>query len=201
MFDWTFGFGKRALRNEILTRRLMLSREANAEYSRRIAEHVAGMTAFIDSSTIMAYWPFRNEVDTSLLVRTALASGKRVVLPRTIKQERRLAPHIISDVERDLRPGAYGIMEPLPDLPEAKPEEIGLVIVPGLVFDRAGNRIGYGGGYYDRFLPQLTRAAKVAVAFSLQIVPRVPFDERDRPVDYVVTEDEVIDCHAERGAP
>lgn len=201
MFDWTFGFGKRALRNEILTRRLMLSREANAEYSRRIAEHVAGMTAFIDSSTIMAYWPFRNEVDTSLLVRTALASGKRVVLPRTIKQERRLAPHIISDVERDLRPGAYGIMEPLPDLPEAKPEEIGLVIVPGLVFDRAGNRIGYGGGYYDRFLPQLTRAAKVAVAFSLQIVPRVPFDERDRPVDYVVTEDEVIDCRAERGAP
>lgn len=201
MFDWTFGFGKRALRNEILTRRLMLSREANAEYSRRIAEHVAGMTAFIDSSTIMAYWPFRNEVDTSLLVRTALASGKRVVLPRTIKQERRLAPHIISDVERDLRPGAYGIMEPSPDLPEAKPEEIGLVIVPGLVFDRAGNRIGYGGGYYDRFLPQLTRAAKVAVAFSLQIVPRVPFDERDRPVDYVVTEDEVIDCRAERGAP
>jgi len=201
VFDWTFGFGKRALRNEILTRRLMLSREANAEYSRRIAEHVAGMPAFIDSSTIMAYWPFRNEVDTSLLVRAALASGKRVVLPRTIKQERRLAPHIISDAERDLRPGAYGIMEPLPDLPEAKPEEIGLVIVPGLVFDRAGNRIGYGGGYYDRFLPQLTRAAKVAVAFSLQIVARVPFDERDRPVDYVVTEDEVIDCRAERGAP
>lgn len=201
MFDWTFGFGKRALRNEILTRRLMMSREANAEYSRRIAENVAGMRAFVESSTIMAYWPFRNEVDTSLLVRMALTSGKRVVLPRTIKQERRLAPHIIGDVERDLRPGAYGIMEPLPELPEAKPEEIGLVIVPGLVFDRAGNRIGYGGGYYDRFLPQLPRAAKVAVAFSLQIVPRVPFDERDRPVDYVVTEDEVIDCRAERGAP
>lgn len=199
MFDWTFGFGKRALRNEVLTRRLMLSREANAEYSRRITEHVVAMKAFIESSTVMAYWPFRNEVDTSLIIRAALASGKRVVLPRTIKLERRLAPHVVSDLDRDLRPGAYGIMEPLPELPEASPEEIGLVIVPGLVFDRAGNRIGYGGGYYDRFLPQLSRAAKVAVAFSLQLVPRVPFDERDRPVDYVVTEDGVIDCRAERG--
>lgn len=201
MFNWAFGLGKKGLRNEVLTRRLLMTREANLEYSQRIAANVASMEAFNAATTIMAYWPFRNEVDTSWLVRTALANGKRVILPRTIKSEKRLAPHIINDIERDLKPGAYGIMEPLPELPEARPDEIDFVVVPGLVFDRVGNRIGYGGGYYDRFLPMLQRAAKVAVAFELQMVKRVPAEERDRPVDYVVTEKEVIDCRAESGAP
>ncbi|MGE5559530.1 MAG: 5-formyltetrahydrofolate cyclo-ligase [Chloroflexota bacterium] len=201
MFNWALGLGKRGMRNEVLTRRLLMSRQANQECSQRIAANVAGMAAFQAATTIMAYWPFRNEVDTSMLVRSALAAGKRVVLPRTIKADRRLAPHIITDIERDLKPGVYGIMEPLPELPEARPDEIDFVIVPGLVFDRVGNRIGYGGGYYDRFLPALQRAAKVAVAFDLQLVQRVPADERDRPVDYIVTEKEVIDCRAERGSP
>jgi 5-formyltetrahydrofolate cyclo-ligase len=194
-----FGFGKQSMRNEVLTRRLMMTAEANADLSRRIAAHVAAMDAFTQAGTIMAYWPFRNEVDTSQIVRAALAAGKRVALPRTIKQEKRLMRLLVTDIERDLIPGAYGIMEPRPELPEASAEEIGLVIVPGLVFDRVGNRIGYGGGYYDRALPLLTKAAKVAVAFNLQLVSRVPADERDRPVDYVVTEEEVIDCRAERG--
>lgn len=200
MFSWALGgLGKQAMRNEVLTKRLMMTREANADFSQRITDNVAAMEAFRQAATVMAYWPFRNEVDTSLLVRAALADGKRVVLPRTIKSERRLATHIITDVERDLRPGAYGIMEPLPDLPEARADEIQFVVVPGLAFDRVGNRIGYGGGYYDRFLPQLQRAAKVAVAFDLQMVHRVPAEARDRPVDYIVTEKEVIDCRLESG--
>lgn len=200
MFNWAFGgLGKQAMRNEVLTKRLTMTREANADFSRRIADNVESMDAFRNATTVMAYWPFRNEVDTSLLVRAALENGKRVILPRTIKSERRLATHIVTDIDRDLKPGAYGIMEPLPELPEAAANEIEFVVVPGLVFDRAGNRIGYGGGYYDRFLPQLHRAAKVAVAFDLQLVKRVPAESMDRPVDYIVTEKEVIDCRAERG--
>lgn len=200
MFNWAFGgLGKQAMRNEVLTKRLTMTREANADFSRRIADNVESMDAFRNATTVMAYWPFRNEVDTSLLVRAALENGKRVILPRTIKSERRLATHIVTDIDRDLKPGAYGIMEPLPELQEAAANEIEFVVVPGLVFDRAGNRIGYGGGYYDRFLPQLHRAAKVAVAFDLQLVKRVPAESMDRPVDYIVTEKEVIDCRAERG--
>jgi 5-formyltetrahydrofolate cyclo-ligase len=104
-----------------------------------------------------------------------------------------LEAYAISDPERDLGPGFRGIAEPLPHCPPLAFEAVDWVLVPGVAFDTHGHRLGYGGGYYDRLLPLLRDDAhRVAGAFDLQIVDRVPIAPHDRPLDAILTETRII---------
>ena len=136
----------------------------------------------------MFFVSFGSEIDTLPMIRRALAEGKRVAAPRADPEKRALTACEIRDPEKDLAPGAHGIREPKAHRPPVDPEDIDVVIVPAAVWGEDGYRLGYGGGYYDRFLGRLTGARRVGLGLETQVVPRVPHGPYDLPVEMLVTE-------------
>lgn len=153
---------------------------------------------FEAASCILLYASKGSEVHTDGIIQSALSLGKKVVLPVTKKEEKKLALYEVKDV-RELAPGAFGILEPkqVPEM-EVAPEEVGLAVVPGVSFDRRGHRIGYGMGYYDSLLKKV-KGKKIGLAYSLQIVEHVPNEPHDVAVDMIVTEGEIINCSGKGG--
>ncbi len=146
------------------------------------------------ATSVMCFVSFGSEVDTAPLVRWCLEQGKRVALPRIVGR-RHMEAFWVTDPAADLESGSYGIREPRSGLPQASPEAIDLIVVPGSAFDRSGDRMGYGGGFYDTFLPRLRPGTpRVAVAFDLQLVDDVPEEGHDLSVDVLVTERGVLRC-------
>jgi 5-formyltetrahydrofolate cyclo-ligase len=180
---------KLALRREVLARRDALPADVRAAASAAIAQRVAALPEFAAASAVLLTLAFRSEWNTRPLVSAALAASKTVVVPRVDRQTRMLELHSIADPERDVVPGPLDIPEPRPERPQVPRDAIDFVLVPGVAFDLDGRRLGYGGGYYDRLLPLLAaRAARVAGAFDIQIVERVPAASHDVRVDAIVTE-------------
>lgn len=185
---------KRELRKQIFQRRDRLSGEEIREYSRQIARRLYGLPEYRESRVIMFFLSFRSEVDTRSMVEESLARGKEVLVPKALPDSRELIASRLLDCREDLAPGAYGIPEPKESaLRVVDPLQIDLLIVPGVAFSEDGRRLGYGGGYYDRFFGRLRpEVPLLALAFELQIVPEVPVQPWDRPVDLIVTEKRVI---------
>ena len=180
---------KRALRQNVLAAREAMPEGARAAASQAIAERFARRADFESARAILVTLPFRNEWDTRVLVRAALAAGKTVAAPRVDNATRMLELYAIADLERDVVLSSQGIPEPAAHCPPVPRAAIDFVVVPGLAFDREGHRLGYGGGYYDRLLPLLSpRASRVAGAFDLQIVGEVPVGANDVGIDGVVSE-------------
>ncbi|MEW6188605.1 MAG: 5-formyltetrahydrofolate cyclo-ligase [Actinomycetota bacterium] len=185
---------KRYLRKEILGQRDDQGSEEIAEKSKRIEERLFEMAQFKKAQTIMFYASFKSEVKTESMIRKALALGKRVVLPAFKTKKGELVASCIQDFDQDLQPGAYGILEPKQTRP-VDTSEIDMVILPGIVFDERGHRLGYGGGCYDRFLNKINpQTTLVGLAYELQLVNKVPNVPHDIPVHKIVTEERVIDC-------
>jgi 5,10-methenyltetrahydrofolate synthetase len=185
---------KADLRRTILARRDALGVETRARCSTAVLERVAGLDAFKQARRVLAYASFGSEVDTRPFLRAVLAGGRALALPRVDRPARRLNLLHVRDLEGDLQAGMWGIAEPVPARCRAvAPAEIDLVLVPGVVFDREGGRIGYGAGYYDRLLAAWPAPAPplVAAAFEIQVVPIVPVLATDRRVDLVVSESRV----------
>jgi 5-formyltetrahydrofolate cyclo-ligase len=182
---------KRAMRREVLARRDALTEAERAAKSSAITEQVIALPEIEAARTIMLFWSFGPEVDTSTMIERLAAEGRHVVLPRIESGE---------VLPVTYRPGdpvsgtAFGAMEPSAG-EGVDPERLDAVVTPGVAFDRSCNRIGYGGGFYDRMLrrarPDLST---IAVAFAVQLVEAVPVGRQDRRVDIVVTEDEVLRC-------
>ena len=179
---------KKKIRRAILKERQALSLDEVANKSAVICARISAMDAFCRAKTVMLFLPFRNEVDTRPLIEALWAAGKRVLVP-LCQPDVTLIPCRIGQLA-DLQPGTWGILEPKPECRLPVPaEEIDLVVVPGVAFDSQGNRLGYGGGYYDRFLPRLKPGTpKVAIAFDMQMVPKLESDAYDQAMDLVVTE-------------
>ena len=123
------------------------------------------------------------------MIKRAIDQGKRVSLPKTIQEERKLVPIQITSLEDDLEKGLYGILQPKELTNNSIPlEDIDTVIVPGVAFDHDHNRLGRGGGYYDRFLKEIpTGIPSIGLAFDFQIVDFLPISEHDVPVSKVLT--------------
>ncbi len=137
----------------------------------------------------MFFASFRSEVDTVPMIRQALQSGKRIILPKV--KNKALELFEIADFDADVVPGAWGIPEPQSGTP-GRLEDVDLMVVPGAAFDEQGNRIGYGAGYYDKLLPSF-KGPTVALAFEEQIVRYIPVETHDIPVGKIVTEKRVIE--------
>ncbi len=147
------------------------------------------------SKNIFIYVNFRSEVFTDGLIEIFLSQKKNVFVPLTLVVEKRMAAIQISDIKVDLVPGYCGILEPRKELTENVKDtskNIDCVIVPGTVFDEKGGRLGYGGGYYDRFLSVIPEAKRIGLAFELQIVKEAPLQKHDEILDYIVTEERII---------
>lgn len=184
---------KDALRKRIRIQLEQLNPAEIQSRSRLITERITSLTEYQQADRIMAYFSFDGEVDTSELIRHALAQGKKVALPWIFSHEHRMIARWITDPESDIGPGRWSIPQPREHCPEADVSELDMVIVPGLLFDRRRNRMGRGGGFYDRFLESVVRTSHLcAVAFSIQISGRVPTEKFDIPMHRVVTENEII---------
>jgi len=183
---------KGAARHHALAARDALSheeRECLAEAVRARALTLPELTA---AGTVMLFASFRTELDTMPIAEWVLRQGKRLCLPRVLGP-RRMAAYQVRDTAADLAPGKWDIPEPREGLPEVPPAQMDLVFVPGSAFDENGRRCGYGGGFYDTYLP-LTRPGVpwVALAFEAQLVPAIDCEAHDLPVTAIVTEQRVI---------
>ena len=180
---------KQELRQLILDLIKGQKEEVRLSKSRVILEKVTALPVFKNARTILCYASFRGEVDTFALMQRAMALKKRVALPLIRKEEQQIVPMLIKSLT-ELRPGPYGIQEP-PDLPQnrLKAEELDLVVVPGLAFDRCYDRLGRGAGYYDRFLSDLpVTTPTIGLAYDLQVVDAIiGMQPHDRPVSRVIT--------------
>jgi len=184
---------KLALRQRTLAIRDAMPAEAHRAASDAIAARILALPEFATARAVLLTFPFRSEWDTLPVFRAALAAGKAAAVPRVDVRTRMLELHSVCEPERDIGPGHRGVPEPGRHCPRIDNAEIDFVLVPGVAFDAEGRRLGYGGGYYDRLLPLLNpRVVRVAGAFDLQIVERVPAAQHDVAIDAVVTESRTL---------
>lgn len=182
------------LRKEIMKIRNNVSKTEVLEKSNQIKKRLFESDEFKEATTILFYVSYDNEVYTHDMIKESMSNEKQVVVPITDKENKRL---ILSVLERwdDLDYGAYVILEPRKDkVKEVSIDSIDIIVVPGVVFDERGHRIGHGMGYYDRLLRNSTKALHVGLAFEFQIVDEIPKNKHDIPVDKIVTGGRVIDC-------
>lgn len=186
---------RRMLRNRSLEQRNALSPAHRKNMSRRIIDTLIALPVFQENSLYFIYCSYQSEVETSLLIDRCLKAGKTVCVPMTTPAQSRMQAVVIKDAGIDLRPGYKGIPEPILHLVqdgELKPEAIEVAVIPGAVFDRCGHRLGYGGGYYDRFLARAPQALRIGLAYSMQLVNHIPALPHDMPMDILITEHEIL---------
>ncbi len=186
------------LRKTMLARRDELPVAEQVEKSEKILVSLLELPEIQKSSTIFVYVNFRSEVQTLPFLRWCIQQGKRVTVPLTLVRERQLQAIRITDPDKDLGLGYCGIPEPVLDLRrtmEIDPASIDVVVIPGSVFDRRGGRLGYGGGYYDRFLSRdAPGATRIALAYELQLIETVELQPHDQLMDRLITEQNSYSC-------
>jgi len=186
---------KARLRNEILGRRDALDINVRTEKSECIISRLLNLPMLCSAEHVFIYVSYNSEVVTHGLINMLLSRRKTVSVPYIDPSEHRMYPAVIHAFPQGLTVNRYGILEPDPDHVErASADTIDLVVVPGTVFSESGYRIGYGGGYYDRFLRNCA-VASCGLSFDCQVLEEVPCDPaRDVPVDCVLTETRLIRC-------
>ena len=173
---------KKELRAEIRAKKRAMTPEAIEEKSRLLGQLFRNCDAYRNAKTIYGYLPYNQEVRTVPMLEAALADGKRVAVPKVYGEEMRFI--YLTDLTR-VSKGYAGIPEPMDDAPIAE-DDTALVLMPGLVFDPQGHRIGYGGGFYDRFLSQEPHHPTVALCYDFQVVEQLETERFDIPVDLVL---------------
>lgn len=188
----TTGSVKSALRSRLLAARAGLAVPARRDASAEVCALLLTLPEVTAARALLAFAPFGSEVDVEPLLRDRLAAGVGVFLPFVQPQGIGIAR--VRDLAADLEPGWRGVREPRgAGRRAARTDRVQAAIVPGVGFDRAGHRLGYGGGFFDRLLARLRPDVPVvAVAFACQIVDAVPTEGHDVPVDVVVTEEGII---------
>ncbi len=174
---------KAALRRQLLDCRESMAPPDRREKSSQICSYILQWAVYQQAEQILAYMPVRGEVSLLPVMKSALRHGKRLYLPRVTGKEMEF--YQTADLE-DLEQGAFGIPEPAPRIPLTDPT--GLVLVPGVGFDPGGNRMGYGGGYYDRYLLQNPGFFTAGVCYERQLQEKIPKEEWDVPLQAVITE-------------
>lgn len=188
---------KQSIRKNILALREQLSPGMRAAYSAAINQRLLRLPEYRQADTVLGYMNFGTEFASELWTEQVLAEGKRLILPRVNHHTNRLDLYHVEDMENQLAAGLWGIREPITERCEQLNQlnEVEFALLPGVAFARNGARLGYGKGFYDRLLAQLThRPALVAAAFAVQIVEQIPQEATDIKVEWIVTEQETITC-------
>lgn len=178
---------KTSIRQDYLARRAALPPEEKARRDERICRYILSSASFRYAETVLAYYPREGEINILPALETALAMGKRVALPRC-DGEHHMTYRFVTSLA-DVEPGMYGIPEPSENAPAfaEDPGHATLCLVPGVVFDTRGYRIGYGGGYYDRFLHSFGGSV-AGVIYREFILPSLPFGRYDLALPVMITE-------------
>lgn len=184
---------KDKIKQPIFNKRTSHDNEQLIKRSKIIKNKLYSLEEFKNSKNIMFYVSFENEVDTHEMIKELL-DKKTIVVPYVVKGNLHLSELKNFD---DLEPKTFGILEPKEDkIKEFDPQKLDLIIVPGIVFDHNGHRVGYSLGYYDKFLAMLKNDhTKIGLAFDFQIIEKIPHEQHDVPMDIVITEEKIIRCH------
>lgn len=185
---------KTNIRKKIFQLRKTYSDEEIQDMSREITKKVISLPAFKNAQRILAYADYNHEVVTKYLIEEAWQAGKEVAVPKVVGRD--MVFYKLTDFSQ-LYPGYFNIPEP--QTGEAVFWEEALMIMPGVAFDRNNHRVGYGGGFYDRFLEKHQKLERLAVAFSFQLLSEVPTEPTDIFPQILVTENEII-CNREETA-
>lgn len=174
---------KKALRSQIKEQKRQMTARQIESASQRLTELFVATEQYRQAKTVYGYLPYNQEVRTIGLLQRALQEGKRVAVPKIYGDEMRF---IYLDDLSLVEKSSFGIPEPIADEPVAD-DPTALVLMPGLAFTKHGDRMGYGGGYYDKFLANEPHHPTVALCYDFQIVDRIPTDDHDIPVDIVLS--------------
>lgn len=157
--------------------------------SRNVIEKLKQLEEFINADNIFVYVSYNNEVDTKEFIADCLELGKNVFVPKVNGREMRF--HKIYSLD-ELHVGSFGILEPANDYLDQWNDLSGFMVMPGVAFDKKLNRVGYGGGYYDRYLSSHLNIKKAAVCFDFQLVDNIEAEEHDLKPDILVSENYII---------
>ena len=178
---------KKNLRNKILSIRDSLNIKEKEIMDNKIFNELISTDLYKKAKSIFIYLSFGTEIDTNKIINNALQDKKEVYIPKIYKTDKSMKAIRLSSFE-DLKENSMGILEPIDDSNFIEKENIDLIIVPGVVFDLNGNRIGYGGGYYDRYLESIKDVKnKVVLAYDLQIIDSIEPETHDITFDYIIT--------------
>jgi 5-formyltetrahydrofolate cyclo-ligase len=193
---------KQTIRKSILAQREQLSAETRAAYSATITARLLQLPEYRQANTVLGYMNFGAEFASELWVERVLAEGKRLALPKVNHHTNHLDLYWVDDPENQLAAGLWGIREPVVErcAKLVAPDEVEFALLPGVAFTRSGARLGYGGGFYDKlFAGMAQRPILAAAAFALQLVEALPQEPNDVRVEWLVTEQETIDCSGRGG--
>jgi 5-formyltetrahydrofolate cyclo-ligase len=183
---------KAQLRQNLRNGLLDMSSEMRRHKSLQACSNLASLALFKEASTVMIFLSLEYEVDTTAAIEQAWSLGKTVVVPRTSWKQKTMDPVRIESFQDEFSVSPFGLRTPVSQVVVSL-EQIDLVVAPGLGFDVQGNRLGQGGGYYDRFLcrPQL-QAQRCGFAFDQQVVPCVPSEDTDQAMEFLVTDKQTV---------
>ena len=181
---------KTQLKESILEKRNSLPQKEVLEKSIKIKNNLFNLSQYKKSKIVMFFASFNSEVNTHDMIKASLMN-KTVVVPKVVNNE--IEPSVIMDFDNLVPSGKFRIPEPIEAMKIAY-KNIHAVIVPGIAFDKKGHRIGYGFGYYDKFLAKVPKAIKIGLCFDFQLVEIIPKETHDVPVDIIVTEKRVVEC-------
>lgn len=183
---------KRNIRKEVLMKRSEMKVEEKELKDNIILEKLFQTDLYKNARNIFTYISFGDEINTIKLIERALKDNKNISVPKTYRETRTMNAIFIPCL-KELKENHMGILEPIDDSIVIKKEDIDLIIVPGAVFDKDFNRIGYGGGYYDRYLEDIAyKNNKVVLAYDFQIIDKIESEEHDIKMDLIITDKEVI---------
>ena len=180
---------KESVRKILRQRKEAMLPEDRLRKSHRICRHI--MEIIRSGETVMVFTSKEREVNTKPLIMALFNRGNKVVVPIIVKEDCSLRLSYLRDFSA-LVPSTFGVPEPIGSEIPAAAQDIDTIILPMLGFDRKGGRIGYGAGYYDRFLSKNPDLRKIGIAFACQEVDSLPVDENDIPMDAVITEDGIV---------
>ena len=183
---------KAELRSKLRNNLLAIQPEQRGQKSRLACKRLVATPQFQTASTVMLFLSLPHEVDTSEAILAAWQADKIVAVPKVSREQRHMIAVQITSLDKDISTGACGLRNPTAGAPVPL-GEIDLVVTPGLGFDRKGNRLGRGGGYYDRFFAhEQVKACKCGFAFAEQLIDSVPVTDSDQPIDMLVTDTEIM---------
>lgn len=189
---------KSILREECAKQRAAVTGEERRAAEEKIGRYISQLVSYRHAGLLLFYMPIKSETDVLPLIVEALRRGRSVALPRCERTPGEMTFRYVSSLD-ELSPGAFGVREPSEDAPEVPADLLkgpdGFLIVPGLAFDKSGCRLGYGKGYYDRFLSRFG-GFSAGVCFSELLYDELPHGRFDRRVNAVITERGVTLCHA-----
>ncbi|MFH1073973.1 MAG: 5-formyltetrahydrofolate cyclo-ligase [Candidatus Firestonebacteria bacterium] len=179
---------KKKIRYELKKIRTLMNPLVLRYKSRVIMKKLFSLPEFKKAKKVMFYVSFNNEVDTHKMISKALKIKKKIYVPVADFKNMRLSINRIREFPGNLKRSKYGILEPGKEYKDIfKGNKIDIIVVPGIGFDCDGNRIGYGGGFYDRLLKRI-KAVKIGLAFDFQMFKKIPTDENDQKLDMIITE-------------